>query len=547
MPESEKETVIIVHGTWAGFDPDAVRWWQPMGSYPAPQAFVNKTASPTSDDSHQPAGAHSTHAGFVAKLDAALEERGSPARCWANCTEDKEVFHWSGDNSWIARTQAASKLAEYLAELRKEGWRCHIVAHSHGGNIVVEALPQVLSAPKLNAPLGNIVTLGAPFVDTISPMLKRADRQSMFVYALFQTIFISVSAVVIFMKEEFGEVAFQWAILLLVFVVGSVFFKAFLRFRSPKDSISRDDIFLKAYDFYLDHYHFQLPKFLALGSSKDEAWQILHHMRTISNPLAVTENPLSYLLSWMHSAFLQRKEVARRLGARSYYDLTKDAKRALVTMLLLDVLYGVSALWMYQFKFYVILAVATATIVFLYFLRWVHGEAILSVVLGPFRWFYQRAWSLAAILPTIVTYGVRYLSWSVILKTVMGLEGYPLRVLPLIDLFPHNVDAAVRNLIIRSELRFKSWRPEQFIKYESISKDAEQLALDKRGAWISQHLGHVSDTFSSLIVSVAEIKTLLKLIEKDQTLVHAAYYTDDECIARIANWIAGTEDDRTRP
>jgi hypothetical protein len=28
-------------------------------------------------------------------------------------------------------------------------------------------------------------------------------------------------------------------------------------------------------------------------------------------------------------------------------------------------------------------------------------------------------------------------------------------------------------------------------------------------------------------------------IENDETLVHAAYYTDDECIARIADWISG--------
>jgi hypothetical protein len=33
--------------------------------------------------------------------------------------------------------------------------------------------------------------------------------------------------------------------------------------------------------------------------------------------------------------------------------------------------------------------------------------------------------------------------------------------------------------------------------------------------------------------------SLLRTIEEDQTLVHAAYYTDDECIARIADWIAG--------
>jgi hypothetical protein len=32
--------------------------------------------------------------------------------------------------------------------------------------------------------------------------------------------------------------------------------------------------------------------------------------------------------------------------------------------------------------------------------------------------------------------------------------------------------------------------------------------------------------------------SLLKSVERDETLVHAAYYTDEECIARIADWIA---------
>lgn len=35
---------------------------------------------------------------------------------------------------------------------------------------------------------------------------------------------------------------------------------------------------------------------------------------------------------------------------------------------------------------------------------------------------------------------------------------------------------------------------------------------------------------------------LLRTIEADQTLVHAAYYTDDECIALIAEWIAEKDD-----
>src|SRR5580700_8970751 len=61
MEELAKETVVIVHGTWAAPEPDKTQWYQ------------------------QPDSASATE-GFVSKLDAALRERGSLARCWAHCT-----------------------------------------------------------------------------------------------------------------------------------------------------------------------------------------------------------------------------------------------------------------------------------------------------------------------------------------------------------------------------------------------------------------------------------------------------------------------------
>jgi hypothetical protein len=116
--EKAKETVIVVHGTWASPQTGNDRWYYPSDRLNAE--------------------------GFIAKLNGALRERGSKARCWAHCGEDSSrCFYWSGENSWLARTRAADELAAYVAELRKGGWRCHIVAHSHGGNIVVEALPKL--------------------------------------------------------------------------------------------------------------------------------------------------------------------------------------------------------------------------------------------------------------------------------------------------------------------------------------------------------------------------------------------------------------------
>ena len=151
MEESAKETVVIVHGTWAAPEPEKTQWYQ------------------------RPDDVSATD-GFVSKLDAALEARGSPARCWAHCVKGLPIFQWSGENSWVARTRAAGALADYLAKVQEEGWRCHIVAHSHGGNVVVEALPQITAATSPNGSHGPIVTLGSPFIDTMSPILKRVEH-----------------------------------------------------------------------------------------------------------------------------------------------------------------------------------------------------------------------------------------------------------------------------------------------------------------------------------------------------------------------------------
>ncbi|MDI2078261.1 hypothetical protein [Bradyrhizobium sp. Mp27] len=68
-----------------------------------------------------------------------------------------------------------------------------------------------------------------------------------------------------------------------------------------------------------------------------------------------------------------------------------------------------------------------------------------------------------------------------------------------------------------------------------------------RGEWINRHLNSATETFSKLIVTPADIALLLDKIEADQTLVHAAYYTDDECISRIADLVAAGDDMHLNP
>ena len=127
---TEKETVIIVHGTFAApYDgPED----------PATSERPKKWYEPGSD--------------FCRQLDEMLAAKGSSARCWAHldeCGEEAKqraarrtgYFCWSGQNAWIDRSAAAKAfMAELKFLIKEKGWTCHVVAHSHGGNVVLEAL-----------------------------------------------------------------------------------------------------------------------------------------------------------------------------------------------------------------------------------------------------------------------------------------------------------------------------------------------------------------------------------------------------------------------
>ena len=68
MEEAAKETVIIVHGTFAAPQPGTSRWYQPTEGMLAIE-------------------------GFIAKLNDALQKRRSAARCWAHCSRGDQGFH----------------------------------------------------------------------------------------------------------------------------------------------------------------------------------------------------------------------------------------------------------------------------------------------------------------------------------------------------------------------------------------------------------------------------------------------------------------------
>jgi hypothetical protein len=517
MDQPIKETVIVVHGTWAAPDPQKAQWYQHF-------------------DAEQALGF------FVGKLDAALQERGSPARCWAHCGDGGEIFHWSGENSWLDRTKAAAALGDYVAKLQHQGWRCHIVAHSHGGNVVVEALPQIAAAPDTDRSPGKIVTMGTPFMDTISPISKKVKwvRRVLNAFSwVGLVVFVVLSAgymVHVWQNEDFaiqiltsseplsfkayivgnGIIALGAFVLLLAWIFRLIIRKVRGRssWREPQP----------------DTAPALQPQLLALGSAMDEPWQILHHMQSIVNPLAAGPNLIGYLVRSAQAQISQSVEVARIHGAKSFRDLKTLSKFWLaVTYAILiganlicfrmlydgieasddTLIYGIE-LWVAQILFLFGLVL---------FLTRMLGVEFYSAFLAPFRWCIYSFNTIINIFTDTATYFVRRRGWSVVLGIAMGLEGYRYG-LPTIYGHP-------------------AWLPNDRFEARDIPQSAVRRACEKRRGWINNHLADVEETFSKMIVTGADIAALLRKIESDQSLVHAAYYTDEDCIAKIADWIAG--------
>ena len=265
-------------------------------------------------------------------------------------------------------------------------------------------------------------------------------------------------------------------------------------------------------------------RFLSIGSNMDEAWQLLNHVQSNANPLAVRTSLLSYLTSTIRSSFSQRASFDRiyygPIGSRrriwaaltylfifvfawwSFLDMPLNVEK-LITLAPADLLLSV------------ILPMNVIAFVASMFLGFEAFAALSAPVRVSIRFFA----SLSGIFEGFGTYVVRRASWPVLQKLALGLEGYPYKP-PAITRCPGDLS---------------------HIKCEELPKSAERLALENRSAWVARHIEDASLTFSKVAVTAADISLLMHSIEADQTLVHAAYYTDDACINRIAEWIAAKE------
>ena len=128
--EPNSEPVLLVHGTFSNTSSPPDRptpWWVPD--------------SP-----------------FCRQLDASLAKLGAKARTWT----EQDVFAWSGSNSESERRSAAEALSSRLRIIEQDPRikRYHLIAHSHGGNVVLQALRKF--QPQC---LGAVIFMGTPYLE----------------------------------------------------------------------------------------------------------------------------------------------------------------------------------------------------------------------------------------------------------------------------------------------------------------------------------------------------------------------------------------------
>jgi hypothetical protein len=160
----------IIHGTFARDE----RWWRP------------------GDDPETPT--------FADRLEEALAARGVAGTVWTPAIEaglTPDDFAWSGANSHAGRVGAGLDLAVTLRRVAQRlgataaaPLEVNLIAHSHGGNVCLEALRHLRPEVRIR----RLVLLGTPLIDR-----RRSLRVLRAALALFVIGFMITAAFMLFL------------------------------------------------------------------------------------------------------------------------------------------------------------------------------------------------------------------------------------------------------------------------------------------------------------------------------------------------------------
>ena len=224
---------------------------------------------------------------FCLKLDEFLSEIGCNARCWSYLDEDDREFTWRGGNSEADRDLAHYDLTELIKYLenKKEVKRYHIIAHSHGGNVLLRSLyKNAHSSSKLK----TLVFMGVPFLE---------NKRNALISIILNTVYLAPFLLLLYPFYYFFNNVFFEYIDIPIFenTIGNIYFLTFLAIAISTLSAFIASIYSNS---KINHHNFNSYYIL---SKYDEAFFLLNSIVALeknlwSNTKLITGN---YRLSTM--------------------------------------------------------------------------------------------------------------------------------------------------------------------------------------------------------------------------------------------------------
>jgi hypothetical protein len=506
--ETAKETIILVHGTFAAPRVGGPsQWYQPRSE-------------------------------FCRDLNARLKKLGSPARCWAHLTDDSSCFFWSGRNDWAARTAAAADLARLMYTLIKDGWRVHVVAHSHGGNVLLEALDIGAEgfAQAHDYEDGYLVLMGTPIME-----LRELAKSGMSKWNVLWKILLSVAILLICVRlawpavpERFvhwigdaiarGEPLASTAIVTLCLAIACLtilHMLCLLVFRLARVECSAgstgqaENVFIR----FRDAYSTQWKRLLILNSDTDEAFQVLSRLvgmvPTLLAPAAAERGRVGQWLAGVASLSQYADQVnfgPRREGVTGFTVLALFLQ--VLVFLTLALVGGAVALLVNQAAGVAFLAVVVAVMALSFF-----GRALLAFLCAPARIVSFLVDLVVSALLNGATWTFRRWGGKMVHDMILGVSGFPLRGKQDVSFEPGSVGV-------------------DFYEFRKVPEAVITQTLETRSKGVVSWIDALTSLLSGEVIAANDALLILKKIAEDTTLVHASYYQHDLCRQQIAEWLA---------
>jgi hypothetical protein len=166
-----------------------------------------------------------------------------------------------------------------------------------------------------NPATASAVAIGGGAGQSRAPILRRSERAQKSVDAVSRTLFRSIIVIIALIFA-----AAMKSILPLSILITMVLAHRWNR-TDPDARAEISDTQAVSLTYQKLKEFTGLEPLLAIGSSKDEAWQLLHHIQNTQNPFAPNKKFFPYLLASITDQFSIRREIARITGARGYRDL----------------------------------------------------------------------------------------------------------------------------------------------------------------------------------------------------------------------------------